>query len=322
MVRDILTYIRENYKNKVENDPGFGFAAQDKSVRFLNANGQPNVIRTGIPLQERIDVFHLMLNLSWAEFFILVLLAFIGVNLSFAGLYWVIGAEELTGLISKTKSELFWEIFYFSAQTLTTVGYGRISPIGHTASALASLESLMGLLGFALFTGLIYGRFAKPTSALMYSKMALVAPYRGITGFMFRIANAKTTELMEAEVLVILTMIDFEQQRRTYIGLELERSKIMFLSLNWTIVHPIDEKSPLIGLTHQDLIKRDAEFLIVIKAFDETRAQTIYSRSSYKATDMIWGAKFSPLKISVNENGTTIHDVSTINDYIAADLPY
>lgn len=324
MMNDIIKYIRENYtnKNKVETDPGFGLNTYDSNIRFINENGKSNIRRVGVSIWERMDVFYTLLNMNWFTFLLVIITGYILVNFLFALIYVLIGVEHLAGIQANTASESFWEAFYFSAQTLTTVGYGRISPLGQMTSAVAALESLLGLLGFAVFTGLIYGRFTRPVFTLKYSSNALIAPYRGITALMVRVANPKMNELLETEAIVMITYIHPETQKRTYVQLELERNNIMFFSMSWTIVHPISENSPLVGWTMEDIQTNQVEVFVTIKAYDETRSQHIYWRNSYKATEFVMGAKFKPMNITFNDKGEILYDLRQLNEYEKATLPY
>lgn len=199
------------------------------------------------------------------------------------------------------------ELFFFSAQTLTTVGYGYIYPKGALVSTIAAIESMTGLLVFALATGVLYGRFSKPRASIRYTKHALIAPYEGITGFMFRIANTTQNELIESEVQVILTMTDLKTKERIFLPLELEIKKISFMALSWTVVHPIDDKSPIYQYTRDNLIEADAEFLIMVKAINDTYSQNVYSRTSYKGHEVIENAKFKPLQRTQRGSKTTIN---------------
>jgi inward rectifier potassium channel len=226
-------------------------------------------------------------------------------------------------MIYQTAADKIWETFFFSAQTLTTVGYGRLNPSGLSASTLAACESFTGLMGFALATGLLYGRFSRPTAKLLYSENALISPYRhkrfdmqDMTAFMFRIANARNNQLIEIEAQVLFT---YNQERngeiiRSFQVLDLEIAKVSYLSLSWTIVHPITEKSPMYGLTAEDLLNIDAEFMINIKAVDDGYAQQVYSRSSYKADEIVFNAKFVSA-ISRLESGLSAVDLKKISEY-------
>ena len=195
-----------------------------------------------------------------------------------------------TGLLERLQ-----DAFFFSAQTLTTVGNGRLHPLDALASAVAALESLTGLMGFALACGLVYGRFSRPHARILFSRQAVVAPFRGMNAFMFRIVNERSNQLIEVEAHVTVSLRDPETGFHTFSNLDLERTRINLFPSNWTIVHPIDPASPLTGLEPADLRLLDAEFIVLIKAFDDTFAQNVYSRTSYKADEIVWGRRFAPM---------------------------
>jgi inward rectifier potassium channel len=185
------------------------------------------------------------------------------------------------------------------------VGYGAISPVGHAASALAAFEVIFGWLSFAIITGILYGRFSRPSARIKYSKNAIVAPYGQQSSLQFRVANMRNSNLMEMNVTVLLMMVEKSGKgvlKRTFNQLELERDQILFFPLNWTIVHPITEKSPLYGLTSEDAIAMDAEILIMLKGFDDTFSQVVHSAYSYKADEIKWGVKFTTA-FNTQDNG-------------------
>ena len=190
--------------------------------------------------------------------------------------------------------------------------------MGYPANIVAAFESMLGLLGFALATGLLYGRFSRPSAKIRYSETAVIAPYRDINGFMFRIVNPQKNQLLELEVQVNLAMQRKNSELRDFHSLELERDKVAFMPYMWTIVHPISESSPLYGLTDKEVLEKDAEFIISMRAFDESSSQTVYSRSSYKASEIIWGRKFV-YAVTRENMGITI-DVSRINETEKASL--
>jgi inward rectifier potassium channel len=294
-------------------DLGFGTSANSgNNARLINRDGSFNVIRKGLRVFSSVNFYHIMIKMSWLKFITVVSTVFVLINFIFAGLYWLVGIQHLAGLSGSTPVDQFFDALFFSAQTITTVGYGRISPMGVPASILAAIESLMGVLGFALATGLLYGRFSRPEAKIIFSENAIIAPYRGIQGFEFRIANMRTTQLIEVEVQVVLAWLNKKKNMREFKELVLERTKVNFLPLSWTIVHPIDEESPLYEISKEELEDSDAEFIILIKAFDDAFAQTIYARSSYTPADMIWNAKFSGI-FEKAPDGKTIIDVSKIS---------
>jgi inward rectifier potassium channel len=173
-------------------------------------------------------------------------------------------------------------------------------------------ESLVGLLGFALGTGILFARFSRPTAAVVFSSRAVVAPYRGITAFMFRITNARTNQLVELEAKVLLSYID--GSARKYFQLTLERTRVVFFPLSWTIVHPIDEKSPMWGMSHEELTAREAEFMILLTGVDETFSQMVHARSSYKPEELHFGHRFKNIYNPIDERGSVSIDVRRLSE--------
>jgi inward rectifier potassium channel len=310
MIKDVFN------KQKTETaEIGFGSKNYNESVRFLNQNGTVNVRRKVSDKHIGFDLYHWLLGISWPQFFGLVFISYVTVNTIFAVIYYAIGADKFGGLDVGSGSEKFYQLFFFSAQTLTTVGYGHIYPNSVFPSTISSIESMLGLMGFALVTGILYGRFSKPRADLQYSNEAVIAPYKEITGLMFRVANKKQNELIETECQVILAINNLETQRRDFHFLDLERSKINLLPLTWTVVHPIEDKSPLYGLSENDLNTRDGEFIILIKSITDTYFQTVYSRMSYKSSELVWNAKFVPMKQMPHKDGSISINLNDIHSY-------
>ncbi len=299
-------------KKEKYNDLGLGTKASAGSFRSLNKDGSFNVKKTNVPFFERFNFFHTLISMSWLRFIGLILLSYTFVNLLFACIYVLIGVEHLTGVVPSSGFDNFMEAFFFSSQTITTLGYGRVAPIGIPANIVAAIESMLGVLTFALATGMLYGRFSKPSAKIKYSSKAVIAPYKDINGFMFRVINPQKNQLLEIEVTVTLSMQPKDSHLRNFHLLELERPKVVFLPSVWTVVHPISDKSPLHGLSEDELLERDPEFIIMIKAFDESFSQTVYSRSSYKASEINWGEKFVYI-IKQEEYGIEV-DVGRIDE--------
>ena len=291
-----------NMKDKAQKDIGFGTRSDDGLKRALNKDGSFNVNRTGQNFLQSFELYHWLVSISWKRFMLVVFLWYFIINLLFAILYVAAGVEHLTGIDGTTSYEKFWEAFFFSSQTLTTLGYGRVAPIGFTVSSIAAVESMIGLMVFALITGLLYGRFSRPVAKILFSENAVIAPYRGIKAFMFRIVNQRTNQLIETEVELVISMKSKDGASRIFESLPLERSRIQFFPLSWTVVHPIDEHSLLYGMTQEEFSRSDAEFIIMLKTFDDTFSQTIYSRSSYSVDEIIWDAKFISM-IGADKNG-------------------
>lgn len=313
-----------NSKAKSEINTGFGVNSSDYGGRFLNKDGDPNIEKNGVGYFEKISWYHTLLTLPAWKFFSVIFIFFISINLLFASMYYLIGTEQLGGMLSHSAGKKFIEAFFFSCQTFTTVGYGRINPVGFLTSAVAAFESLFGLLTFALATGLLYGRFAKPKAYLKFSENALLAPYRGITAIMFRVAPFKNAILIDAEVKVSLGLTVEEDGKKInrFFQLPLEFSTVTALTLSWTIVHPITENSPLYGFTKEDFAHRRGEILVYLKAFDDLFSNTVVTRTSYTFAEIVIGAKFNPMFFPSERNSKTILQLDRLNSHTSADITY
>ncbi len=303
-------------------DLGFGAKAANQSKRLINKDGSFNVEKRGMPFLESLSFYHSLISMSWIKFNLIILAGYIAVNLFFAALYMMTGLEHLHGLTGSTLADKFLQAFFFSGQTFTTVGYGIIYPEGFAANVVAFVESMAGLLGFAMATGLLYGRFSRPNAKIIFSRKAIVAPYKDITALEFRITNARKNQLIETSIQVILSLNESEGGKvsRKFHELKLERPAVTFFSLTWTIVHPIDETSPMYGMNYKDLVDSDAELLILLKGFDDTFSQTVHTRFSYKFDEIVWGARFENIFID-SDNEITVVDINKLHDYTNADLP-
>jgi inward rectifier potassium channel len=308
---------------KTEINTGFGTNSSSTGGRFINKDGRPNVIKKGVGLLDRYSWYHTMLGMKAGRFLLLIFIIYIIVNLVFAGIYYTIGIHHLAGVHSGSPWKNFTEVFFFSAQTFTTVGYGRISPVGFAASAVSTFEAFVGLLSFALATGLFYGRFSQPKAFLNFSNNALIAPFRNGTAFMFRLAPYKNNNLSDVEVKVTLAISTEENGKLTdkFFDLELEFSKINGLSLSWTIVHPIDDKSPFYGFSKEDIANTDMEIMVYVKAFDSVFSNSVIRRTSYVSSEIVWGAKFRMMFHPNEDKNKTILDVSKLNEYEKMPLP-
>ena len=240
------------------------------------------------------NLYSFLVRIPWPHFISLVIAGYLVVNLIFASLFYLVGIEHLQGADLSSPFHAFLTGFFFSTQTLTTVGYGSIAPASVATNALASFEAFLGLMAFALATGLLVGRVSRPSARIAFSENALVASYQTGTSLQFRIANQRTNNLMELEAKVMLMRVDdtADGLKRDYDVLRLERSGVYFFPLTWTIVHPIDERSPLWGKTAADLERAQAELLILIKGYDETFSQSVHVRYSYRWDEIVWGGKF------------------------------
>jgi inward rectifier potassium channel len=276
-------------------DPGLTQQFTAPLRRVINKDGSFNVVRQGTTWRDMHLYLHLI-NAGWPLFLAILFLSFVTVNALFALVYFSLGPGQLAGGDAATTTGRFLNAFYFSAHTLSTVGYGNIAPTTMASNLLSALEAMVGLMGFAVATGLLYGRFSRPSARIGFSPDMLVAPYGSGTSLQFRILNQRANMLMEVEAKVLLMTVEGLQGdlKRTYHPLTLERPGVQFLPLTWTIVHPIDGQSPLAGKTAADLENLQAEFLILIKGYDDSFSQTVHTRYSYRYDELLWGKRFAP----------------------------
>ena len=297
-------------KEELDRDLGFGsVVARESRRRLLNRDGSFNVARTGLSWWASLNLYHWLLTISWLKFLSIVSLAYLALNLLFAGAYMLCGPDALYSSTNDGVPNAFLRAFFFSVETFATIGYGHISPAGLPANLVVTVESLVGLLGFALATGLLFSRFSRPTAQVIFSQNAVIAPYQDVTAFMFRIANGRTNQLIELEAKVLFARFEHDDGRkvRRFYPLRLERDKVTFFPLSWTIVHPIDQSSPLYGLAGDDFKQSGAEFLILLTGIDETFSQTVHTRSSYGAEDLICNARFvTDFKLPTKDEMLTI----------------
>ncbi len=294
-------------------DPGLTQKFTTPLRRAINKDGSFNVRRRGTTWRD-INGYLYLINMPWPGFFACVLGGYLVVNTLFALAYYALGPAQLQGGAYATANmPHFLNSFFFSAQTLTTVGYGSISPKGTAANIVAALEAMTGLMGFALATGLLFGRVSRPSARIGYSEQMVMALYGDVTSLQFRVVNKRANTLMELEAKVMLMTVEGEpgQRKRDYKVLKLERHNVYFFPLTWTIVHPIDEHSPLHGKTAADLHALQAEILILIKGFDDTFSQTVHSRYSYRYDEIVWGARFAPA-FDVDAAGDIVLEVDKV----------
>lgn len=297
-------------------DLGFGAVVSRESRRLLNRDGSFNVRREGLPFWGSQSLYQDLLTMSWPRFLSLVTAVYLITNIAFALAYLACGPGALAGP-GNQETGRFSQAFFFSIHTLATIGYGNVSPASLAANLLVTLESLLGLLGVALIAGIAFSRFARPTALIVFSDVALIAPYRGGTAFEFRIANGRNNQLVELEAVVVLARRDSGDDTgiREFTPLTLERARVAFFPLSWTVVHPIDETSPLHGVSEAELRESGAEFLVLLAGVDETFAQTVHSRTSYLADEVVFGARFKDMFARKPNDGSLMVDVRLISDH-------
>ncbi|MFI5245436.1 MAG: ion channel, partial [Gemmatimonadales bacterium] len=311
---------------RVEDKGDFGFgavASTESRSRLLNKNGTFNVRRVGLGWLESQSAYHSLLGMSWPRFLGLSALSWLSLNVLFAAAFLLCGADALVGKIPREMGGLYLRAFFFSVETFATIGYGDISPVGIAPHFVMVVESLVALMSQALITGFLFARFARPRADIKFSSCMLIAPYRGGRGLMFRIANMRENQLTDIEARVNASWIAEGTGGigRKFQQLELERSTVMLFPLAWTIVHPITETSPLWGLSDAELRARNFEFLILVSGIDETFAQQVHARSSYKPDEIVWGARFRNIFNPPDARGNLSVDIGRIDEYDRVGLP-
>lgn len=302
-----------------ERDLGFGsVVGQANEKRLLNRDGTFNPRREGLGFLHSLSAYHFLLTISWRQFIMVVTAGYLTANLIFAMAYMAAGPDAIIGQDAAKFGGEFGRAFFFSVETLGTIGYGNIQPNGVVPNIIVTIESLTGLSILALGTGILFARFSRPTAAIVFSDRAVVAPYRNVTGFMFRLTNGRANQLIELEAKVLFSRIEGDSRR--YDQLDLERKHVVFFPLSWTIVHPIDEKSPMWGMTREELIERDAEFLVLLSGVDESFSTTVHARTSYKPGEIAWGERFVNIYNPTRNDGTVSIDVRKLGHTEVAEI--
>jgi inward rectifier potassium channel len=306
-------------QQRLGEDLGLGGKLSERSrVRLLNHDGTFNVRRNDLGPFHPFNVYHTLLSLPVPRLLGLMAAFYVVVNLFFAALYWLAGSDALVGAASAPLAR-FEDSLFFSVQTLATIGYGRLVPNTRIANILVALEALVGLLGFAILSGLLFARFTRPTAKIVFSRNAIIAPYDNGWALMFRLVNLRNHDLTDVRAVVSFARWVEENgsRRRRFDLLALERQSIIFMPLHWVIVHPIDGQSPLRGLSMDSLNAADPEIVCLITADDETFAQTVHAKTSYDKADIVWGARFRDMYTfdvdHVAIDLTRLHDLDPVD---------
>jgi len=303
-------------KNEPElEDPGFGTRIVHSADRLINKDGTYNIVRQG---QQVWTAYQSLVEMSWSAFFLCIVIYYLLVNFVFAIGFLIIGVENLAGMSAGAFGEDLAEAFFFSIQTFTTVGYGAVNPVGMASNLLASADALVGLISTALATGLVFARFSKAQAQLVFSNDALISPYRdtGNMSFQFRIANLRQSKIINLRASVILSWIETDSagvETRRFHTLPLERDTVTLLPLNWTIVHVIEDDSPILGWEPRDFTSHQAEVIIFIEGYDESFGQKVHVSSSYTCRGIRWNARYLPMYFS--QHGKTVLDLDAINHF-------
>jgi inward rectifier potassium channel len=296
---------------------GFDNSTGNTGGRIFRKDGGNNVIRTGIGFFDRYSTFHTFIDMPFWLFLLFSLGAFIVVNGVFATYYFLLGPETLGLHPPVSRLFFFQECYFFSVQTLTTVGYGHYFPNTLHGNIVSAIETLFGWMAFAVLTGLLYARFSRPRAYLRFSKHALLAPYKQGKALMFRLAPYKNTILTEAEVKVNLALLEDDEGKKVnrFFTLPLELDRINTLTLNWTLVHPITEDSPMWNMNMETMKTNRMEILVFFRAYDEHFSNSVLQRFSYTAEEIIPDAKFVQMFKRSGNDQHTILELDKLDEY-------
>lgn len=292
-------------------DPGFGYKSTKNAQSIINKDGTSNVIHLN-KKRSLDDLYAYFIEISWVKFFFLIVLVYTLINIIFGFIYTLIGIEEIT----KSTGHFFTDFlngFFFSAQTLTTVGYGGIAPHGITSNTIAAFEAMIGLLSFSFITGLLYGRFSKPRAAIKFSNKLILREFKDKRAIMFRLMNSRKTVMIEPKITVTLSITEKETKEKKFYKLKLERDSIMYLPTVWTIVHEIDEESPLYSFANNEIENLNAELYLLLQYHEESFAQNVYQIYSYQFSDIETDVKFTT-SYRFDEEGYTILDHDKLSE--------
>lgn len=257
------------------------------------------------------DLYHQLLTASWPALLGYIMAAYVAANAIFAMVYWIDGG------VAGTQRGSFADMFFFSVQTMATIGYGQMAPVSVGANVLVSAEALLGLIGLALVTGLIFAKFSRPTARVRFSQCALVGLHNGVPCLMFRMANERASQIVEATIHVVMirreVTLEGQMVWRNY-DLEMVRHRNPFFTLSWLALHQIAPRSPLYGLDAQTLDQSVAMITVSLVGIDDSYAQTVQARHDYRLADIVWGARFVDMLHS-QPDGAVVADFSRIDEY-------
>jgi inward rectifier potassium channel len=278
--------------------------------RMVGGGGRPNIVRLGLTNRRFSDVYHRLLNLSWPRLVGVLSGAYIGANMVFALVYWLAPDSLENGNGS------YLDAFFFSVQTMATIGYGKLVPHSVFANFMVAAEAFLGLLALAMITGLLFAKFSKPTARVLWSRVAVISEREGVRSLMLRMANERGNQIVEAQLRLVLarneTTKEGEPVRRFH-DLALMRERTAIFALTWTAVHPITPTSPLWDATPDGLRQIQAEIICSLMGIDETFSQTVHSRHSYVVDELKWDARFVDI-LGVQEDGRRYVDYTRFHE--------
>lgn len=301
-----------------EKDPGLGVSFQGQVKRIINADGSYNIKRKG-GVDGLKDLYKTLIHISWIKFIGLAFAYYLLVNVIFACLYLATGIDQIAGVNSEYNA--FLNAFFLSIHTFASVGFGTIAPSGIWSNVISTIEAFVGFISIAMITGLLYGRFSRLKSKIRFSQKLIKTKHNDAEAIMFKLVNCRNEILLNSNIKVMFTIDRKSTQQdfqKNYHRLELEVDSITFFPLSWTVVHVIDEKSPLKDLSFKELEIRNAEFIVLMECYDQTHQQTIMETHSYGHDDLVENVKFKRIFNANNDGSIELH-IDEIDDLIPLD---
>jgi inward rectifier potassium channel len=259
------------------------------------------------------DTYHFLMKIPMAVLLGALILFNQVLNAGFALLY-----LSFPGSIANARPGSFADAYFFSVQTMATIGYGQLLPNGLAGNSIATIETVFGVLTMALSTGIVFARVSRPTARMMFSRVAVIGPHNGVPTLMFRVANQRRNYIVEAEIRVSILRMERTAEGvelRRFHDLKLERSRTPIFALSWTVFHAIDRDSPLHGATPESMAADDVEIICSITGIDETFAQPVHARFGYAAEDIRWNARLADIVLADDDGGRTI-DYTRFHDTV------
>lgn len=269
--------------------------------------------RRGMPRSGLSDLYHNLITMKWRWLLLLVVGWYGALNCAFALLYMV-----QPGSVEHAAEDSFSDHFFFSVQTMATIGYGKMVPRTDLANALVAVEALIGMLGVACATGIIFSKFSRPAARVMFSEHAVIAPRDGVLCLMFRVGNERSTQIVEASMTVALLMDELTgegERLRKFHELVLQTSRTPVFALSWTAIHSVDPSSPLHGLTHQRMVEGHHELIVSLVGIEETTGQQVHARHVYTVGSILWNRRLAEM-YSLDESGERVMDFTRFHSTV------
>jgi len=293
--------------------PPAGVEGQPHLYHLIERDTADRVVRLGVERQWFGDLYHRALTVAWPAFFALGALTYLATNVFFAGLYLL-----QPGSIDKAHPGSVADAFFFSVQTMATIGYGVMSPATYYANMLMTLETAVGLMFVAMTTGLVFARFSRPTARVLFSNVAVVGPYNGVPMLSIRLANQRQNQMLAAEVSMTLVRDEVSDEgdlTRRFYDLKLIRNRSPVFALTFRVMHPIDADSPLYGMNYETLAEQHAEIVVITSGLDETLVQPVSARTSYLPHEILWAHRFVDI-FGWTEDGRRAIDYRRFHDTV------